>query len=175
MRLSAKASAAVLITLVGLLASRAAATPTEVAICGPEEPGERLIFSGRVLDYRGQPLVKAAVVAYHTDHRGLYNPRNSETRTPRLRGVAVTDADGRFRFSTIQPAPYPDGNIPAHIHVLVAAPAHRERWFEIWFDSDPLVTPARRAEARGGTLIVKPAPGADGVRAFDVDFALEGS
>jgi protocatechuate 3,4-dioxygenase beta subunit len=72
------------------------------------EPGDRLVFFGRVLDYRGQPLSKAAVVAYHADHSGLYNPPNAASRTPRLRAVAVTDHNGEFRFSTVRPGPYPD-------------------------------------------------------------------
>ena len=36
--------------------------------------------------------------AYHTDRSGLYNPPDSATRVPRLRGVAVTDEEGRFGF-----------------------------------------------------------------------------
>lgn len=53
---------------------------TPVAICSSDEPGERLVFSGRILDYQGKPLSKASVVAYHADSQGLYNPRNSATR-----------------------------------------------------------------------------------------------
>src|SRR5262245_53320926 len=53
-----------------------AARGTTVTLCGPDEPGERLVFSGRILDEQGQPLAQAAVMAYHTDRQGLYNPKN---------------------------------------------------------------------------------------------------
>src|SRR5437867_8805596 len=74
-----------------------------VALCAPDEPGEKLVFNGRILDYEGRPLEKASIVAYHADRQGLYNPPEAKTRVPRLRGVAVTDRRGGFRFATIRP------------------------------------------------------------------------
>lgn len=135
-----------------------------VILCGPDEPGERLIFGGQVLDYQGRPLAKAAVIAYHTDTYGLYNPRDSDTRVPRIRGVAVTDAEGRFRFSTIRPGAYPNGNEPAHIHLSVTAPAHHVRFVDYWFEGDPLITAGRRASAATNSdlIIVRPGRTPDG-------------
>lgn len=148
-----------------------------IILAGPDEPGERLRFSGRVLDYAGRPLGRAAVVAYHTDRNGLYNPPDSPTRVPRLRGVAVTDEEGRFSFSTIRPAAYPEGSAPAHIHVEVAAPAHRVRHFEYWFDGDPLITREMRQQAeRGdGVVIVRPRRDSTGAWAFSHDIRLAGN
>src|SRR6188508_2154675 len=103
-----------------------------VSLCGSDEPGEKLEFWGRVLDYRGRPLSKAAVVAYHTDRTGLYNLPSAGTRVPRLRGVCVTDEAGRFGFTSIRPAAYPNGNDPAHIHMVITAPAHQMRYVEYW-------------------------------------------
>jgi protocatechuate 3,4-dioxygenase beta subunit len=120
-----------------------------VALSGPDEPGEKLEFWGRVLDYRGQPLSKAAVVAYHTDRTGLYNSPSAGTRVPRLRGVSVTDEAGRFGFTSIRPAAYPNGSDPAHIHMVVTAPAHQMRYVEYWFSDDPLVTKTQRERAVG--------------------------
>ena len=120
-----------------------------VALSGPDEPGEKLEFWGRVLDYRGQPLAKAAVVAYHTDRTGLYNSPSAGTRIPRLRGVCVTDDAGRYGFTTIRPAAYPNGNDPAHIHLVVTAAAHQVRYVEYWFSGDPLITKAHREQAVG--------------------------
>ncbi len=127
---------------------------SSVILAGPDEPGERLHLSGRVLDYGGRPLGRAAVVAYHTDRKGLYNPPDSPTRVPRIRGVAVTDEEGRFSFSTIRPAAYPEGSAPAHIHVEVSAPAHRVRHLEYWFDGDPLITREARQQAERGEGVV---------------------
>jgi protocatechuate 3,4-dioxygenase beta subunit len=153
----------------------AAAVP--VILAGPDEPGERLLFAGRVLDYGGRPLAKAAVVVHHADHRGLYNPPGSPTRVPRLRGVAVTDEEGGFRFSTVRPAPYPNGTQPAHIHVEICAPAHRVRTLEYWFDGDPLITPEmrRHADRGGGAVIVDVERDSTGAWTFHDDIRLEGN
>jgi len=94
-----------------------------VIIAGTEEPGTRIEFTTQVLDYDGRPLSRAAVVAYHADSTGLYNPPASATRIPRIRTVAVTGDDGRVRFSTVRPDAYPDRSEPAHIHLVVTAPA----------------------------------------------------
>jgi protocatechuate 3,4-dioxygenase beta subunit len=151
--------------------------PGLVAISGPGEPGEKLQFWGRVLDYRGRPLEKAAVVAYHTDRAGLYNPPNGETRVPRLRGVAVTDSAGRFGFSSIRPAPYPAASEPAHIHLVVSAPAHHVRHLEYWFEGDPLVTAAhrQRAEASPSLAIVDLRGNPEAGWTFRHDIRLEGN
>jgi protocatechuate 3,4-dioxygenase beta subunit len=148
-----------------------------VALSPADEEGEPLQFRGRVLDEGGRPISKASVVAHHTDAGGLYNPRGSATRVPRLRGVAVTDGAGRFGFVTIRPAPYPNGSEPAHIHVTVTVPAHHVRHLEYWFEDDPLVTPARRERARGNPAIVVVTPERDpnGVWTFSHDIRLEGN
>lgn len=148
-----------------------------VTLCGPTEPGERLVFYGRILDYQGQPLAKASIIAYHADQQGLYNPKNSKTRVPRIRGVAVTDDGGWFRFATIRPGPYPDGTEPAHVHLEITAPAHRLRYVTFWFEGDPLITDRRRKEAAQSpeTVIVKPARNSDGAWMFRHDIRLEGN
>jgi protocatechuate 3,4-dioxygenase beta subunit len=148
-----------------------------VTICGPEEPGRRLAVTGRVLDYDGRPLSGAAVIAYHTGEDGIYNPRTSATRVPRLRGTAVTAGDGTFTFHTIWPGAYPEGGAPAHIHLIVTAPAHHPRFLEIQFEGDPQLTREHRdhAERTGNAIIVKPTKGADGAWSFHQDVRLSGS
>jgi hypothetical protein len=78
------------------------------------EPGEPLVISGQVFDPSGLHAVPNIVVyAYHTDIKGLYTPSGA-ARPPRLRGRARTDAEGRYEFRTIRPAPYPGDGPPAH-------------------------------------------------------------
>lgn len=149
--------------------------PREVTLCAADEKGERLTFAGRVLDNQGRPLAKAAVIAYHADRSGLYNPPGSPTRVPRLRGVAVTDAEGKFRFSTVRPGPYPNGSEPAHIHLEVTAPAHRLRYVTYWFEGDPLITDERRRKLDAETVIVELSRGSDSVWLFARDIRLEGN
>jgi protocatechuate 3,4-dioxygenase beta subunit len=121
--------------------------PELVVLAPDDEPGERIAFTGVVLDHAGYPLARAAVVAYQTDRTGIYNSPDARSRVPRLRAVAVTDEAGRFGFSTIRPGPYPGASNPAHIHLEVCAPAHHVCYLEYWFDDDPLVTEERRAVA----------------------------
>ena len=156
------------------------ATPVDsslVVLCGADEPGERLIISGRVLDYQGRPLSKAAVVGYHADRNGLYNPPNSPTRVPRLRGVAITGEDGGFRFVTVRPGPYPNGSEPAHVHLEVKAPAHHLRFVTYWFEGDPLITAERRKKLATDPelVLVKLSRDAEGVWSFAHDIRLEGN
>ncbi|MCK6447325.1 MAG: hypothetical protein L6Q99_13120 [Planctomycetes bacterium] len=145
-----------------------------VALCGEDEPGRKLEFWGRVFDEQGLPLAKASVLAYQTDASGHYAPPGSRTRSPRLCDVAVTDAGGWFRFTSVEPGPYPGRDEPAHVHFTITAAFHDLRWVTVWFSDDPLVTPAKRRALDSETVIVD-APIQDGVRSFRIDVHLEGS
>ncbi len=64
------------------------------------------------------PLEGAAVYLWHADTQGRYSMySNGVTNENYLRGVQVTDADGRVTFSTVVPGCY-DGRWP-HIHFEV--------------------------------------------------------
>ena len=122
--------------------------PSKITIAAKEEPGERLIVTGQVFGPDGKtPLAGASVYVYHTDAKGLYTPETNDNRNPRLRGYMRTDAQGRYEFSTIKPAPYPNNRIAAHIHYVVNAPGHQERVFEIVFEGDPNIDQRMRADA----------------------------
>lgn len=124
--------------------------PSKIAITTKEEPGERLVVSGVVYGADGKtPLANASVYVYHTDAKGLYTPGpNNDNRNPRLRGYMRTDAQGRYEYSTIKPAPYPgNGGPPAHIHYHVNAPGYQERVFEIVFEGDTRISDDIRARA----------------------------
>jgi protocatechuate 3,4-dioxygenase, beta subunit len=121
---------------------------SKITIAAKDEPGERLIVSGQVFGPDGKtPLAGASVYVYHTDAKGLYTPETNDNRNPRLRGYMRTDAQGRYEYSTIKPAPYPNNRIAAHIHYVVNAPGHQERVFEIVFEGDPNIDERMRAEA----------------------------
>jgi protocatechuate 3,4-dioxygenase, beta subunit len=94
------------------------------------------------------PLANASVYVYHTDATGRYTPGpTDDNRNPRLRGYLRTDAQGRYEYTTIKPAPYPGDGPPAHIHYHVNAPGHQERVFEIVFEGDPKLSANIRAQA----------------------------
>jgi protocatechuate 3,4-dioxygenase beta subunit len=112
-------------------------------IAGEREPGTPLIVHGVILDGNGRPAAGVEVFAYHTDAGGTYAPPGA-TDPWRLKGWAVTDAQGRFEFRTIRPAPYPGRDIPAHIHATLTTRCCGRQFDDLMFDDDPLATRAYR-------------------------------
>jgi protocatechuate 3,4-dioxygenase beta subunit len=123
--------------------------PSKITIAAKEEPGERLIVTGQVFGPDGKtPLAGASVYVYHTDATGVYTPgSNNDNRNSRLRGYMRTDSQGRYEYSTIKPASYPNTRIVAHIHYVVGADGYKERVFEIVFEGDPYIDDRIRADA----------------------------
>ena len=90
----------------------------------------------------------------------------NERRHGALRGWLRTAPDGRYRVTTIKPAPYPGRREPAHIHVTVTPRGGDEDWIDsVVFDDDPLLTADERdgRRGRGGSGIVTLERDADGV------------
>ncbi|NNE08523.1 MAG: hypothetical protein HKN20_08175, partial [Gemmatimonadetes bacterium] len=81
------------------LASRARIAPAD-------SPGEAMRIEGAVFDPEGRPAPGVIVYAYQTDAGGIYptDERMRDTAAHRhgtLRGWAVTDVAGGYRFDTI--------------------------------------------------------------------------
>jgi protocatechuate 3,4-dioxygenase beta subunit len=121
--------------------------PARIASVGrigsDKEPGTPFVARGTVLDPSGKPAAGVEVFAYQTDNTGLY-ARPGAADPWRLKGWAVTDAQGRFEFHTIRPGPYPNRDIPAHLHLSFATSCCGRQWSEVMFDDDPLGTPEYR-------------------------------
>lgn len=134
-----------------------------IDLAAPDEPGERMILTGRVLTADGTaPAVGVVIYAHHTNDAGLYANGSNESvwsrRHGRLRGWVRTDAEGRYTFRTIKPAPYPDRSMPAHVHLFVGEPGRRPYYIDdVVFDGEFGVTTAYRkaCELRGGNGIVR--------------------
>jgi len=126
------------------------------------EPGIPFIVHGTVVDPGGKPAAGVEVLAYHTDNTGIYAAQGAADPW-RLKGWAVTDAQGRFEFRTIRPAPYPGGQIAAHVHFLMATSCCGRQVAEVMFDDDPIATPAYRERARD-VLFGKVTRGAGGAQ-----------
>ena len=139
-------------------------------IAGPDEPGEPLTVSGVVYRPDGRtPAGGVILYLYHTNARGVYPRRGDETGMGRrhgyLRSWLRTDAQGRYRFTTIRPGSYPGRTDPQHIHVTVLEPGREEYWLDSFvFDDDPRLTAAERARLRnlGGSGILHPTRQAGG-------------
>ena len=90
--------------------------------------GQPSDIQGRLLDSNGSPLSDMRIEIWQCDANGRYrHPRDPGRRAidPGFQGFGhtVTDAQGRYRFLTIRPVPYP-GRTP-HIHVAVYPPGQR--------------------------------------------------
>jgi len=112
-------------------------------IAPASEPGTSFVVRGTIVDAAGTPAPNVQVFAYHTDNTGLYAQPGAADPW-KLKGWAVTDAQGRFEFRTVRPAPYPGRDIPAHIHLSFATSCCGRQSGEVMFDDDALGTPQYR-------------------------------
>ncbi|HVL58548.1 MAG TPA: protocatechuate 3,4-dioxygenase [Burkholderiaceae bacterium] len=90
---------------------------------GQRAAGNPVWVSGRVIDVDGRPQPNALVEIWQCNAAGRYHHPADRTPAPidplfRGYGRTLTDADGRYRFRTIQPVPY-TGRTP-HIHYQVS-------------------------------------------------------
>lgn len=135
--------------------------PPLVKLAADDEPGERMVLTGRVVTPEGAPAPGVVVYAHHADADGLYSRGSAESIWSRrhglLRGWAKTDAGGVYGFDTIKPAPYPDLSMPAHVHLFIGEPGHPPYYIDdVVFDGAYGVDDAYRTrmENRGGSGIV---------------------
>lgn len=150
-------------------------------VAGPQEPGERLVATGTVYAADGRTPRPGVVIYMHqTNADGLYANGSDESewsrRNGRLRAWVRTGPDGRYRFETIKPAPYPDMSMPAHLHLMIGEPGKRPYYVDdIVFDGEFMVDDRYREgqELRGGSGIVSLSRDADGVLVARRDIVLE--
>ena len=157
------------------IALLAKASPSIGVLVSEQEPGTRLIVSGRVFDPSGtKPVAGVRVYAYHTDASGVYNKPG--IKEPRLKTTVVTDAEGRFELRTIRPGSYPGGGVPAHIHLEVSGAGYDKQWpDEIQFADDRAVRADELAASKAkGTFgsIVTPTRDAKGVLHATINIRL---
>jgi len=114
-----------------------------------EPLGERIVVHGRVLDEDGRPLRGALVEVWQANAAGRYRhdvDRHPAPLDPNFSGAGrcLTDAEGRYRFTTIKPGAYPWRNHPnawrpAHIHFSLYGRAFEQRLVtQMYFPGDPL-------------------------------------
>ncbi|OBJ87011.1 protocatechuate 3,4-dioxygenase subunit beta [Mycobacterium asiaticum] len=116
----------------------------------PGEPiGERIIVTGRVVDGSGRPVAGQLVEIWQANASGRYHHHGDQHPAPLDpnfvgAGRCLTTPDGRYRFTTIKPGPYPWRNHrnawrPAHIHFSLFGTAVTQRLVtQMYFPGDPL-------------------------------------
>jgi protocatechuate 3,4-dioxygenase beta subunit len=112
--------------------------------------GQRIIVSGRVRGDDLRPVAGTVVEIWQANAAGRYIHSKDNWNAPldaNFTGVGrvITDAEGRYRFTTVRPGAYPWGNHhnawrPAHIHLSLLGPAFATRLVtQMYFPDDPLI------------------------------------
>jgi protocatechuate 3,4-dioxygenase beta subunit len=124
--------------------------------------GQVIQLSGRVLDTRGTPKPGSVVEIWQCDANGIYrHPRAAgQGRIDHaFQGYGRTQVDeqGRYRFRTIRPVPYP-GRTP-HIHFAVHVPGQGRLVTQMYIEGEPLnasdgvLNRIRDPQARRGVIV----------------------
>jgi protocatechuate 3,4-dioxygenase beta subunit len=95
--------------------------------------GQIIEVSGRVLDMRGHPVRGAVIELWQANAAGRYahpGDTNPAPLDPNFQGFAklVSGRDGSYRYTTIKPGAYPDGDDsprPPHIHLDIIGKTDR--------------------------------------------------
>jgi protocatechuate 3,4-dioxygenase beta subunit len=148
--------------------------------------GDIILVQGRVLDEACQPVSGALVEIWQANTHGRYDHEkdagNPRPLDPNFQSWAEmpTDAEGRFRFTTIKPGSYPvgdDGWIrPPHIHFRVSRRGYHDLVTQMYFDGETLNDPDRirrelsSEQQAAVTVAFAPAPAEPGSRigVFDI-------
>jgi protocatechuate 3,4-dioxygenase beta subunit len=97
-------------------------------------------LNGRILDINGQPLGNLRIEIWQCDANGRYRHPHENGNSPKDEhfqghGHAITDAQGRYRFRTIRPVPYP-GRTP-HIHIAVLPDDEQPFVTQLYVEGEP--------------------------------------
>jgi protocatechuate 3,4-dioxygenase, beta subunit len=114
-----------------------------------EPIGERIVVGGRVTDSDGRPARNTLIEIWQANAAGRYVhhvDRHPAPLDPNFTGAGrcLTDGDGRYRFVTVKPGPYPWRNHdkawrPSHIHFSLFGRSFAERLVtQMYFPGDPL-------------------------------------
>ncbi len=118
---------------------------------GPAAPlGEKIAVVGRVVDEDGRPVRDSLIEVWQCNAAGRYwhaKDQHDAPLDPNFFGFGkcFTDGEGRFRFVTIKPGPYPWGNHdkawrPAHIHFSLFGNVMAQRLVtQMYFAGDALL------------------------------------
>ena len=99
------------------------------------EPGERMIISGRVFNLDCAEYIPNTLIdVWHANHDGDYDNNGFN-----LRGQTYSNSQGFYMFETIKPGKYQNGNSfrPSHIHFKITPPGFDELTTQLYFEGDP--------------------------------------
>ena len=108
--------------------------------------GEVICVTGRVLDENGAPVEGALVDVWQANANGKYLHEADTSTAPldpnfQYWAQMKTDAEGRYRYTTIKPAAYAamgEWVRPPHIHYKVSRRGYRELTTQMYFAGEAL-------------------------------------
>ncbi len=102
--------------------------------------GQPCFVSGTVRGIGGEPVAHASIDVWQSDDDGTYDVQRPGLDHAEGRGRLASEADGRYRFRSVLPVPYPiphDGPVgqllqqtgrhpwrPAHLHFMIRSPGY---------------------------------------------------
>jgi protocatechuate 3,4-dioxygenase beta subunit len=104
-------------------------SPERGDFIGAASAGHLITLEGRVLSRSCQPVAHALLDLWHADQDGVYDEGGF-----RYRGHVYSDAQGRYRFHTIEPAVYPGRT--RHFHFKVQAPGRSVLTTQLFFPGE---------------------------------------
>lgn len=113
-------------------------------LCANLPANDRLVLTGQVVDFdskcaRGIPNVRLDL--WQANYNGVYSAGKSASDWF-CRGIFETDADGKFRITTLLPGRYDDGGYrPAHIHFNISAAGYPLLITQLYFNLDYYLSP----------------------------------
>ena len=128
------------------------------------EKGQQLLITGTVFKLGGKiPAPNVIVYYWQTNTNGYYTPiadmPEEAKKHGHIRGWVKTDENGKYAIYTIRPGPYPNSDMPAHIHTSIKEPNIQEEYYidAFVFDDDKLLNSKKRKEAenRGGSGVLR--------------------
>jgi catechol 1,2-dioxygenase len=115
--------------------------------------GLPLFVKAWVRDRTGRAVAGADVDVWHTSAEGFYENQDPGQADMNLRGMFVTDAEGKVEFRTVKPVGYPiplSGPVgallraqgrhnmrPAHIHFMIVKPGYKTQFSQVYSSDDP--------------------------------------
>ena len=132
---------------------------------GWAEKGQKLLITGKIYKLGGKiPAPNVVVYYWQTDNNGYYSPKkeidDKAKKHGYIRGWVKSDKNGNYSIYTIRPAPYPNNDMPVHIHTSIKEPNIKDEYYidGFVFDDDKLLTSKERKalKNRGGSGILRP-------------------
>lgn len=114
-----------------------------------DEPGTRMIISGRVFNLDCSEFIPDTVVdVWHANDAGQY-----DNNSYNLRGFTKSNAQGFYMFETVKPGKYLNGSEfrPSHIHFKIKPPAFELLTTQLYFEGDTSIPGDAAASITSGT------------------------